>query len=144
MISSPDAAVRRRAIGRDIIMKTRYTVALSMIAGAALGATAIQGLHAQAKKAYLISLSDVADRTGIEAYNKKVREELTKAGGNVIILGGDRITTLVGTAPQRVGLTEFASVEKAQAWINSAERKALGPERDRIIKFDRLLIVEGN
>ena len=30
-------------------MKTRYTVALSMIAGAALGAAAIQGLHAQAK-----------------------------------------------------------------------------------------------
>lgn len=30
-------------------MKTQYTVALSMIAGAALGAAAIQGLHAQAK-----------------------------------------------------------------------------------------------
>ena len=30
-------------------MKTRYTVALSMIAGAALGGAALQGLHAQAK-----------------------------------------------------------------------------------------------
>jgi hypothetical protein len=28
-------------------MKTRYTVVLSMIAGAAVGAAAIQGLHAQ-------------------------------------------------------------------------------------------------
>jgi hypothetical protein len=27
-------------------MKTKYTVALSMIAGAAIGAVAIQGLHA--------------------------------------------------------------------------------------------------
>jgi hypothetical protein len=30
-------------------MKTRYTVALSMLAGATLGAAAVQGLHAQAK-----------------------------------------------------------------------------------------------
>jgi hypothetical protein len=38
------------------IMKTRYTVVLSMIAGAAVGAAAIQGLHAQAKpKAYLVT-----------------------------------------------------------------------------------------
>jgi hypothetical protein len=31
-------------------MKTRFTVTLSMIAGAALGAMAVQGLHAQAKQ----------------------------------------------------------------------------------------------
>ena len=38
------------------IMKARYTVALSMIAGAALGGAAIQGLHAQAKPpAYVIT-----------------------------------------------------------------------------------------
>src|SRR5262249_40656258 len=40
------------------IMKTRYAVALSMIAGIAIGAAAIQGLHAQAKpKAYLVTES---------------------------------------------------------------------------------------
>ena len=37
-------------------MKTRCTVALSMFAGAALGAAAIHGLHAQDKpKAYVVS-----------------------------------------------------------------------------------------
>jgi hypothetical protein len=30
-------------------MKTRFIVALSMVAGAAIGAAAIQGVHAQAK-----------------------------------------------------------------------------------------------
>jgi len=30
-------------------MEIRYTVALSMLAGAVLGAAAIEGLHAQAK-----------------------------------------------------------------------------------------------
>ncbi len=30
-------------------MKTRYTVALTLLAGIAIGAAAVQGLHAQAK-----------------------------------------------------------------------------------------------
>jgi hypothetical protein len=46
-------------------MKTRYTVALSMIAGAALGGAAIQGLHAQAKPpVYLIGQIDVSNEEG--------------------------------------------------------------------------------
>jgi len=44
-------------------MKTRYTVALSMIAGAALGGAAIQGLHAQAKPlAYVITEVEILDQ----------------------------------------------------------------------------------
>jgi len=44
-----------------IMMKTRYTVVLSMIAGAALGSAAIQALHAQGKPpVYLVTEIDVA------------------------------------------------------------------------------------
>jgi uncharacterized protein (DUF1330 family) len=142
MVSSPDAAVRRRAIGRDIIMKTRYTVALSMIAGVALGATAIQGLHAQAKKVYFVSESQILDRAGIDAYNTRVQEALKKAGGTLVI--SDKITAVVGDAPQRVGISEFPSVEKVQAWLNSTERKDLGPQRDKVLKFTQQYIVEGH
>ena len=39
-------------------MNSRYKIALSMLVSAALGAAAVQGLHAQAKpKAYLITES---------------------------------------------------------------------------------------
>jgi hypothetical protein len=42
-------------------MKTRYTVVLSMIAGAALGGAAIHGLHAQAKpKVYTVTELETA------------------------------------------------------------------------------------
>jgi hypothetical protein len=50
-------------------MRTHYTVALSMLAGAALGATAIHGLHAQAKPpVYLVTELDVNNP---EAYAKE-------------------------------------------------------------------------
>jgi hypothetical protein len=43
-------------------MKTKYTVALSMLAGMAVGAVAVQTLHAQAKPpVYMIALNEVTD-----------------------------------------------------------------------------------
>ena len=123
-------------------MKTRYTVALSMLVGVALGATAIQGLHAQAKKVYLVSQSEVLDRAAADAWNTTVREALNKAGGSLVT--SDKITAVLGTAPQRIGITEFQSIEKAHAWLDSAERKALAPQRDKAIKFSQLFLVEGH
>jgi len=123
-------------------MKTRYTVALSMIAGAALGGAAIQGLHAQVKKVYLLTQSEILDRSALESYNTTVREAITKAGGTTV--ASDKITAVIGTAPQRVGITEFPSVEKVQAWLDSDARKALAPQRDKAIKFSQQLIVEGH
>ena len=123
-------------------MKTRYTVALSMIAGAALGAAAIQGLHAQAKsKVYFISESEVLDRAGVDAWNSQVQQAIKAAGGNLVI--GEKIVAVLGDPPKRVGVTEFESLNKAEAWINSPERKALAPQRDKVLKFTRQYLVEG-
>ena len=56
-----------------IIMKTRYTVVLSMIAGAALGGAAIQGLHAQAKpKAYIVTEFEAIDAEAAKAFSSLV------------------------------------------------------------------------
>ena len=50
-------------------MEIRYTVALSMLAGAALGAAAIEGLHAQAKPpVYTVSEIQI---TNLDAYLKE-------------------------------------------------------------------------
>ena len=44
-------------------MKTKYTVALSMLAGVAIGAVAVQGLQAQGKpKAYTVSELESLER----------------------------------------------------------------------------------
>ena len=127
-------------------MKTRYTVVLSMIAGAALGGAAIQGLHAQGKpKAYLVTETEVLDRAVLEnTYFPQVREAAKAAGGNIeFIPPGEKIVAVVGDAPKRVGVSEWDSMEKAQAWIKSPERQALGPQRDKAQKVTRQYIVEG-
>jgi hypothetical protein len=46
-------------------MKSRYAVALSLLAGTALGAAAVQGLHAQAKPpVYYVAEIDITDLDG--------------------------------------------------------------------------------
>jgi hypothetical protein len=43
-------------------MKTQFSLALSMLAGAALGGAAIEALHAQAKPpVYMIAINEVSD-----------------------------------------------------------------------------------
>jgi hypothetical protein len=50
-------------------MNTGYKVAIGVVAGIALGAAAVQGLHAQAKpKAYIVSESELLDAAALAAY----------------------------------------------------------------------------
>ena len=64
-------------------MKTRMTVALSILAGATLGAAAIQGLHAQAKpKAYTVIEVEVMDEAALKAHLPPVEAALAAAGGH--------------------------------------------------------------
>jgi uncharacterized protein (DUF1330 family) len=126
------------------IMKTRYTVALSMIAGAALGGAAIQGLHAQAKPpVYLVSEIDV---TNVDAYTKeyvpKVRATIKAAGGR--LLGASQnVTPVEGEPPKsRVTINAWDSLEQMRAWRNSPEYKEARQIGDKYAKF-RSFVVEG-
>jgi uncharacterized protein (DUF1330 family) len=128
-------------------MKTRYTVVLSLIAGAAVGAAAIQGLHAQAKpKAYLVTESEILDRAALESYGPALASAMQAAGGHWI--GGasgptDKITAVIGDPPKRFGVTEFESVDKAQAWLKSSGREGIAPQRTKAVKITRQFMFEG-
>ena len=129
-------------------MKTRYAVALSMVAGVALGAAAIQGLHAQAKpKAYLVTESEILDRTALESYGPSLASAMQAASGHWV--GGgtgptEKITAVVGDPPKRFGVVEFDNADKAQAWLKSSGREAIAPQRNKAIKLVRQYIVEVN
>jgi uncharacterized protein (DUF1330 family) len=124
-------------------MKTRYTVALSMLAGIAIGAVAIQGLHAQAKpKAYVISETEVLDAAALAAYSPLIRAATDAAGGRRLSPPGGTIVAFAGEPPKRVGIQEWDSLEKAQAFRNSAAYKDLAPQRDKAVKAIRSYAVE--
>jgi uncharacterized protein (DUF1330 family) len=125
-------------------MKTRYTVALSMIAGAALGGAAIQSLHAQAKpKAYTISETETVDAAPQAVYIPLVRAAQNAAGGRSFHTAGGKVVALEGAAaPKRVAITEWDSLEKAEAFYKSRAWVALAPQRDKAVKTIRRYAVE--
>ena len=106
-------------------MNRHITVGLGMVASAALGATAVQTLHAQTKPpAYNIAEITIKDQDG---YNKEylplITKALTDAGGKFLVRGGKTIS-FEGAAPApRVVVLQFESLDKLQALYNSASYK---------------------
>ena len=124
-------------------MNTKFKIVLAVVAGAAFGAAAVQGLHAQAKpKAYIVTETEVLDAAALAAYRPKVVAAIQAAGGRRLAPATDKIVAFVGQAPKRAGITEWDTLEKAQAYRNSAAFKDLTPERDKAVKTIRSFAVE--
>ena len=107
------------------MINRHITVGLAMMASAALGATVVQTLHAQARPpAYNIAEITIKDQDG---YNKEylplVTKAITDAGGKFIVRGGKTIS-YEGAAPApRVIVIQFENLDKLQALYNSATYK---------------------
>jgi uncharacterized protein (DUF1330 family) len=117
-------------------MKTRYTVALSMLAGAAVGAFAIQGLYAQAKPpVYFVVENEISDVQGyLKEYAARARD-MIKANGGRYLAAGDA-TTFVGEPPKsRVAIFMFDDLQQIQTWLNSPEYKDLRKVGEKYAKF---------
>jgi uncharacterized protein (DUF1330 family) len=128
---------------RKTIMKTRFTVALSMLAGTAIGAVAVQGLHAQAKPpVYTVSEIQVMNP---DAYMKEfapVAQASIKAAGGKFLAGGPG-TALEGSLPPatRVTIQMWDSLEQAQAWRNGPDYKKAREIGDKYAKFRAIAVV---
>lgn len=124
-------------------MKTTHTVAFAMLAGIAIGATAMQGLHAQAKlKAYSVTELETIDAAAQATYTPLIVAALKAAGARNFNTAGGRTVALVGAPPKRVAINEWDSLEQAQAFFNSAAFKNLEPQRDKAQKQIRNYTVE--
>jgi uncharacterized protein (DUF1330 family) len=106
-------------------MKTKYTVLMATIGGFALGAIAVQALHAQAKPmAYGIAEVTVNNP---DAYGKEflpaVRKTIADAGGKFLAAGGKTVSQ-IGTPPSpRVVIIQWPSLDAADAWWSAAATK---------------------
>ena len=113
-------------------MKTNYKVAIALVAGAAIGGAAIQGLHAQAKPpAYIvIPILKINDAAAFkDGVTDKVKPADMKAAGGEWIIRNTKFTSLDGNPPERLVVIKFDSVEKAQAFSNTAAQKEINAAR---------------
>jgi len=125
-------------------VNTKYKVAIALVAGVAIGGAAIQGLQAQTKPPtyVVVAIRKITDadsfKTNVVA---KASAAVAASSGNFVIRT-DKITSLDGNPPARFVLIKFDSVEKAQAWHNSAAQKEIDAARAK--STDSLsFIVEG-
>jgi uncharacterized protein (DUF1330 family) len=126
-------------------MKTQYKLALTLLSGIAIGAVAVQGLHAQAKpKAYVVTETEALDAAAVAAYGPLIRPVIDAAGGRRLNTPGGKTVAFVGEPPKRITISEWESLEKAQEFINSAAFKNLAPQRDKAVKTIRSYAIEGN
>src|SRR3984893_11599442 len=101
-------------------MNSKFKIVLAVVVGGALGAAAIQGLHAQAKpKAYTISELETLDAAAQAAYVPAIQAAQPAAVARNLNTAGGRIVAMEGAAPKRVAITEFDSLEQAEAFFKS-------------------------
>lgn len=125
-------------------MKTRFSTVLVLLAGCAIGAVAVQGIHAAGgPPAYLVTEIGVSD---LDAYQKEyvpVVQASIKAAGGRLIAGGQNILVFEGPSPgARVAINRFDSLDAVQAWRNSDQYKEARKIGDKYAKF-RSFAVEG-
>jgi uncharacterized protein (DUF1330 family) len=104
-------------------MQTKYTVALSLVVGFALGAAAIQTLHAQAKSpGYVIAEVNVKDPDGYKKEFLPVIVPIIQAeGGDYLAAGGQTVSFMGAPPPNRVVIVQYESLGKAQQWWGKAK-----------------------
>ena len=128
-------------------MNSKYKMTLAILGGAALGAAAIQALHAQAKPPVyaVVDISEITDPEGFKAIGQRstaAAAAVFKDLGGRYITRTDKITAFDGTAPKRFIVIAFDSAEKAQAWNSSTGQKEVTAIRVKTTK-SRSFIVEG-
>jgi uncharacterized protein (DUF1330 family) len=126
------------------VMKPRYTLGLTLVTGIAIGAIAMQGLHAQTKlKAYSVGeLEPIAGATVSPSYLTNVRKAINDSHGRSLRTLGKVFHIEGSPAPERVAIVEWDSADDAKAFYKSKAWTDLAPERDKAQKTIRRYIVE--
>jgi uncharacterized protein (DUF1330 family) len=125
-------------------MKAHHRTATAILTGIAIGAAAVQAIHAEAKlPAYAIAEVDVTD---LDAYQKEyvpVVQASIKAAGGRLLAAGQNVIVFEGAPPaRRVTINQFDSLQAVQDWRNSARYKEARVIGDKYAKF-RAFAVEG-
>lgn len=121
----------------------KYAIGISLVVGVAIGAAAIQGLHAQATlPAYSVSEIDVTDQAGYAPIAALLTAENQKAGGKQVARGG-KVEVVEGAPPKRVVISQWKSMDDAKKFYSSPVVKQAFEDRKKFATGARTFIVEG-
>jgi uncharacterized protein (DUF1330 family) len=125
-------------------MKSYFGLGLAMLAGAAFGAMAVNGLHAQAKPgAYVIvDLSEITNPDLFKTLLPKAPAAMAAFDGQFAVRT-EKITALDGVAPKRFVVISFDSVDKAKTWNDSAAQKEINDIRAKSTKSRSFIVDAG-
>jgi uncharacterized protein (DUF1330 family) len=116
-------------------MGQRIALGLALIAGVAIGATAVGGLHAQGKPgAYaIVDIAEITDQATFNTLLPKAGPAMKDSGGQFIIRT-EKITPSSGTPPKRFVVIAFDNMDKLNAWAASPLQKEVDAIRDKSTK----------
>jgi uncharacterized protein (DUF1330 family) len=125
-------------------MNRSIALGLAMLAGGAIGATAVNGLHAQGKAPGAYAVIDISAITNPDLYKTlgpKAGPSMAASGGKFVIRT-ENIVGIDGTPPKRFVVIAFDSMDKAKAWNASAAQKEVDAIRTQTTT-SRVFIAEG-
>jgi uncharacterized protein (DUF1330 family) len=124
-------------------VKTRTSIALAVIAGFGFGAVSIHTLHAQAKPpVFVIAEIEVSNADAyLKEYAPNAQALIRKNGGRSLAASMN-VAAIDGSAPKRVSVQQWESMEKVKAHYASPAYKENRKVGDKYAKF-RIFAVEG-
>lgn len=127
-------------------MRIQHPIAWALLGGIALGAIVVQSLHAQSRPPTYVVI-DISGYTDPERFKAVLTSAATtpastaQLGGRYVIRS-ETMTALLGTPPKRFVVLAFDSKEKAQAWYDAPETKAVNAIRTETAT-SRVFMVDG-
>jgi uncharacterized protein (DUF1330 family) len=126
-------------------MRSNFRIVMLMLAGVAIGAVVVQGLHAQGgkPKAYVVSENEILDAAAQAAYLPVARKLIDQAHGRALRTAAGRVVQIEGGSPPKsAAITEWDSLDDAVAFYKSKAWTDLAPQRDKAVKVVRRYAVE--
>ena len=110
-------------------MNQRITLGLTLLAGVAIGATAIHGVGAQGKAPGAYAVVDISEVTDPEAFKQiiPIAGPAAENAGGKYIVRTDKIASLDGIPPKRFVVIAFDSVDKARLGMLQKNRRKSMP-----------------
>jgi uncharacterized protein (DUF1330 family) len=127
-------------------MKKWTTLALTALAGAAIGALAVERIHAQTTKspaAYYVVELDVTNEDIFSKQWSPKADETVRAAGGVYLVRSANVERIEGAAPKRLLITKWENLDKLAAWRESDAYMKTLPLLDKVVRSVRSYAVEG-